>query len=593
MADNVNVDSGSGIVVSTDELGDGSHAQNMKLLASPSGSSAGLGHLEDAAHADGDAGIMALAVRKDTAAALAGTDGDYAPLEVDAAGKLHVNVGESALPSGASTAAKQDTGNTALAAIQAAIEGTVAVDGSGVTQPVSASALPLPTGAATAARQDTANTALAAIQAAAETLDNAISGSEMQVDVVAPLPAGTNAIGKLAANDGVDIGDVDVASVVPGTGATNLGKAEDAAHSTGDVGVMALGVRKAADGPHSGADGDYEPLQTDENGYLKVNIKAGAGSGGTASTDDAAFTPGSGSGTPMMGLVTADAVDSGDVGVVGMDANRNLKVSIEADNAGIGGGTQYTEDDAAPTNPVGTAMMMERDDALGGLTPAEGDWTHPFCNANGAQWVKHDGDMPISDGGNVISVDDGGATLSVDDGGGALTVDNGGTFAVQAESSGDVAHDAADSGNPVKIGAQARTTLPSAVADADRVNLIADDVGRLITRSQAPRDLVTHNTITLSNTTETTLLSAGGAGVFLDIVSLVITNTSSTAVRVDIRDSTSGTVRWSIMLAADGGGVVFNPPLPLTQGTANNNWTAQLSGAVTDVRVFALAVQEV
>src|SRR5688572_7024486 len=42
----------------------------------------------------------------------------------------------------------------------------------------------LPSGASTAANQSTANTALAAIQAAAELLDNAISGSEMQVDVV-------------------------------------------------------------------------------------------------------------------------------------------------------------------------------------------------------------------------------------------------------------------------------------------------------------------------------------------------------------------------------------------------------------------------
>lgn len=45
---------------------------------------------EDAAHSSGDKGVMALAVRKDTAAALAGTDGDYAPLEVDANGRLHV-----------------------------------------------------------------------------------------------------------------------------------------------------------------------------------------------------------------------------------------------------------------------------------------------------------------------------------------------------------------------------------------------------------------------------------------------------------------------------------------------------------------------
>lgn len=49
---------------------------------------------------------------------------------------------------------------------------------------------------------------LEAIKTAVETLDNIVSGSEAQVDVVAALPAGTNAIGKLAANSGVDIGDV-------------------------------------------------------------------------------------------------------------------------------------------------------------------------------------------------------------------------------------------------------------------------------------------------------------------------------------------------------------------------------------------------
>lgn len=55
------------------------------------------------------------------------------------------------------------------------------------------------------------------IKTAVETIDNAISGNEMQVDVVAALPAGTNAIGKLAANSGVDIGDVDVTSAVSAT----------------------------------------------------------------------------------------------------------------------------------------------------------------------------------------------------------------------------------------------------------------------------------------------------------------------------------------------------------------------------------------
>ena len=68
-----------------------------------------------------------------------------------------------------------------------------------------------------------------AIKTAVEILDNAISGSEMQVDVVAPLPAGTNNIGgvdvltlptiSLAASSN-NIGDVDIVSSVLPTGAS-------------------------------------------------------------------------------------------------------------------------------------------------------------------------------------------------------------------------------------------------------------------------------------------------------------------------------------------------------------------------------------
>ena len=114
-----------------------------------------------------------------------------------------------------------------------------------------------------------------AIKTAVEIIDNAISGSEMQVDVVASLPAGSAAIGKLAANSGVDIGDVDVTSIVPGTGATNLGKAEDAAHSSGDVGVMPLAVRNDDIAALGGADGDYATLQVNAAGALYTNDASG------------------------------------------------------------------------------------------------------------------------------------------------------------------------------------------------------------------------------------------------------------------------------------------------------------------------------
>lgn len=95
------------------------------------------------------------------------------------------------------------------------------------------------------------------------------------------LPAGTNAIGKLAANSGVDIGDVDVTSLTPGTTASSLGKAEDAAHTTGDVGVMALGVRAASPTERSAGptDGDYEPFATNEVGAVWTTPTASANGG--------------------------------------------------------------------------------------------------------------------------------------------------------------------------------------------------------------------------------------------------------------------------------------------------------------------------
>ena len=109
-----------------------------------------------------------------------------------------------------------------------------------------------------------------AIKTAVEVIDNAISGSEMQVDVVASLPAGSAAIGKLAANSGVDIGDVDVTSIVPGTAATNLGKAQDASAGGTDTGVAAMAVRDDEVAVGTIGDGDYVNLVTDKYRRLRV-----------------------------------------------------------------------------------------------------------------------------------------------------------------------------------------------------------------------------------------------------------------------------------------------------------------------------------
>lgn len=108
----------------------------------------------------------------------------------------------------------------------------------------------------------------AGVQGGSGTVSNNTQRVVLATDVA--LPAGTNAIGKLAANSGVDIGDVDVTSVIPGTGATNLGKAEDSGHTSADTGVFALAVRQ--DAPNtavSNTDADYTQISVSSTGAVR------------------------------------------------------------------------------------------------------------------------------------------------------------------------------------------------------------------------------------------------------------------------------------------------------------------------------------
>ena len=227
---------------------------------------------------------------------------------VDAAGHTQVDIVSSALPSGGATAANQstiighvdgvetllgtidsdtDAIKTSLGNIDNAVDGNylnVNMNLAGSDAQAGEGAISATTQRVTIATDDDGVAHLATIAGAVST--------QMQVDVVAisaqsdgtyigdikfgeSLPAGSAAIGKLAANSGVDIGDVDVTSVVPGTGATNLGKEEDAAHSSGDTGVMALAVRNDVLEALGGSDGDYASLQVTKTGALNVTETVG------------------------------------------------------------------------------------------------------------------------------------------------------------------------------------------------------------------------------------------------------------------------------------------------------------------------------
>lgn len=149
-----------------------------------------------------------------------------------------------------------------------------------------------------------------------------------------------------------------------------------------------------------------------------------------------------------------------------------------------------------------------------------------------------------------------------------------------AGSTGDVAHDAADSGNPVKIGAKARATLSDVtlVAANDRTDLYADLDGVLLSRPSPHGDLVSGNA-TNTDGTSTQCIAAAGSGIKTALTDITIANSSATAITVDIKDGS--TTKWTFPVPA-GAGVVFSFRSPLV-GTANTAWNFDPSAAATTV----------
>lgn len=137
-----------------------------------------------------------------------------------------------------------------------------------------------------------------------------------------------------------------------------------------------------------------------------------------------------------------------------------------------------------------------------------------------------------------------------------------------------VAHDAADSGEPVKIGAKAETALSGVtlVADGDRTNLYAGADGVLFVRPHTGLEDIVSERDSITSGTSTAFgsgMAAPGAGIRLYVTSVAITNTSTTDTYVDLQDGASGTVLWTLPCPQKGGAIqTFDPPLKLTANTA-------------------------
>jgi hypothetical protein len=136
--------------------------------------------------------------------------------------------------------------------------------------------------------------------------------------------------------------------------------------------------------------------------------------------------------------------------------------------------------------------------------------------------------------------------------------------------------------NAIYNGSRAATANPTNATGGNLVGVMADKAGRLVVTEGHVRELVAMQTTTISaSTSETTIVTAGGASVFADISQISITTTNAAAATLTLKDATAGTTQavWNYPSAAANPNVplVLNFPIPMKQTTANNNWTLTAS----------------
>ena len=238
--------------------------------------------IEDAVHSSGHAGIMALAVQNAThTTALSGTDGDYTPLAVDSTGKLGIrgtyteDTGHSSGDLGLQHLCVRNDAGTALAGTDLDYI-PCSTDSAGASWVRDRASFV----------DDSAFTAATSlVQAHGAMFDDTIPDSVDEGDIgIVRMSANRNMYTQIRDNAGNERGlNVDTngeigigairTSVTPGTASGNLGKAEDAAHASGDTGVMALTVRQDTAAALALTDADYQPFITDSTGRLYVNTE--------------------------------------------------------------------------------------------------------------------------------------------------------------------------------------------------------------------------------------------------------------------------------------------------------------------------------
>ena len=171
---------------------------------------------------------------------------------------------------------------------------------------------------------------------------------------------------------------------------------------------------------------------------------------------------------------------------------------------------------------------------------------------------------------------------------GGLKVDLGADNDVTAV--GTVAHDAADSGNPIKVGAKASATLSddTMVANGDRADNVADLDSALLIRPQFPLGDLISEAVSDTGGTSTAFTNFGATAStrsYVTAVHVFRTDAGTTPIYVDFRDGTAGSVIYRMVIPAGGGAILPAGATPYFRTSANTALAYDVSAATTTVYI--------
>lgn len=581
------------------------------------GAGAGTQYTEDAVAVADPVGTQLISRRRDTLASEVSLDGDVIAVNSTSKGELYVKHADAvaATQSGTWTVQPGNTANTTA----------WKVDGSSVTQPVSATSLPLPTGAATAALQTQPGVDIGDV-----TVNNAVGG---------PVP--------VRLSDGSAFQSI--AEIDTDTTTATLNKAAFGLIVAGSGGPVAI-TGDAANGL------DVDVTRITGTVTVAGTVTANAGTNlntsalaldatltGQQVVDNAGFTDGT-TKLAMAGYifdeVAGTALTENDAAAARVNANRAVVGAIE-DGATRGRYATVTAsnavkvDGSAVTQPVSVSGAVDTELTTADLDTGAGTDTRAVVGlvlaaSGGGVLAGSANPVPISDNAGSLTVDAPVGTpvfTRLSDGSAALVgqkvmasslpvtiasdqsaVPVSGTFwqATQPVSGtvtanagtgtftagGVAAHDAAASGNPVLSAGISidtdDTAPPNRVnAESDATRLGTDRDGSLYVRPHGPQVWSYHEDSS-SALTGASVHAAPGAGLSLYVTDIVCSTGAATALNIKFLEGAVTVLGPYYLEAVAGRGVAlhFQTPKKITANTALTVTTSAAIAHSVDVTGF-------